>query len=53
MLNPDMIQNYYKYDSGAKEFKMLPLTKNFSIAVDAVTLDLSVLRKPTSEFNYY
>ena len=38
MLDPAAVQNYYKYDSGAKEFKMIPQNKDFSYIVDAVSM---------------
>lgn len=31
-----MILNYYRYDSGTKEFKLIPSKKTFSLGVDAV-----------------
>jgi hypothetical protein len=36
-LDTSMVYEYFKYDSGAKEFKKIA-TKNFSLAVDAVSL---------------
>ena len=33
-----MVVNYFRYDTGAKEFKIIPSNKDFSIAVDAVSL---------------
>jgi hypothetical protein len=37
-LTEDLISGYFRYDSGAKEFKLIEGNKTFSIAVDAVTL---------------
>lgn len=37
-LDASQIQAYFKYDSGAKEFKVLPGNKSFSQSVDAVQL---------------
>jgi len=38
VLDQPMINDFYRYDSGAKEFKHIPGNKNFSLAIDAVSL---------------
>ena len=38
MLDETMIAAYYRYDSGAREFKLIPDNKTLSIVVDAVAL---------------
>lgn len=45
VLEEDMVQNFFRYDSGAKEFKKLQGNRCFSLAVDAVSLKPSVVRK--------
>jgi hypothetical protein len=37
-IEPSDVQAYFRYDSGAKEFKVIASNKNFSIAIDAVAL---------------
>ncbi len=37
-LEQGMVNEFYRYDSGAKEFKRIPGNKNFSIAVDAISI---------------
>jgi hypothetical protein len=39
IIEKNMVVNYYRYDTGAKEFKVIPANKDFSIAVDAVSLN--------------
>lgn len=36
MLTPDLVKTFYKYDSGAKQFKAIDGNKQFTIMVDAV-----------------
>ena len=38
VISPSMVKYFYHYDSGSKEFKIIPANKNFSIAVDAIAL---------------
>lgn len=38
VIEREMVYDFYKYDSGAKEFRRIPGNKSFSIAVDAVSL---------------
>jgi len=45
VLDESMIQNFYRYDSGAREFKRLAENKSFSIAVDAVSLKPEMQKK--------
>ena len=33
-----MIINYYRYDSGSKDFKVITAKKTFSLGVDAVAI---------------
>ena len=40
-----MVNNYYRYDSGAKKFRLLQGNKNFSIAVDAVSIKIISKKK--------
>ncbi len=44
-LDPSIIQGYFKFDSGAKEFKLLSGNRNFSLAVDAVALNPAIWKK--------
>jgi hypothetical protein len=39
-----MVLQYYRYDRGAKEFKVIPANKTFSIAVDAVALHPHIMK---------
>jgi len=38
VLDQSMVKTFYRYNSGAKEFRSMPGNKSFSIAVDAVAL---------------
>ena len=40
-----MVNAFYRYDSGSKEFKIIPSNKHFSIAVDAVSLNGNIFKK--------
>ena len=44
-LEQGMVNEFYRYDSGAKEFRHIPGNKNFSIAVDAVSLKPLMAKK--------
>lgn len=46
ILGRTMINEYYRYDSGLKKFRVIQGNKNFSIAVDAVTLKMSIKKRP-------
>lgn len=37
-LNPEIVKTFFKYDSGAKQFKPIDGNKQFTIMVDAVQL---------------
>ena len=44
-LKSDMIESYYHYDSGNKDFKSIIGNKNLSTSVDAVSLTLSIAKQ--------
>ncbi len=44
-LEANLVENYYRYNSGAKEFKLIQGNKNFSRAVDAVMLHPYLFKK--------
>jgi len=48
ILGRAMINNYYRYDCGSKSFRLLQGNKNFSIAVDAVTIKVLTKKKSVS-----
>lgn len=45
ILDERMIMTYYRYDSGAREFKAIPDGKSLSLIVDAVSLYPYPMRK--------
>ncbi len=44
-LNRGMVEGFYRYDSGAREFRPILGNRGFSLAVDAVALHPLALRK--------
>lgn len=51
-IDANMVENYFRYNSGAKEFKPIQGNKSFSRAVDAVSLQPHLFKKITSEKLY-
>lgn len=49
MIDSSVVVNYYNYNNGPKEFKPIQGNKNFSLRVDAVSLQPQLFRKPTSQ----
>jgi len=45
VLDESLIANYYRYDSGSREFKNIADNKTLSIIVDAVGLNSFVTRR--------
>lgn len=39
-----MVKSFFRYDTGAKEFKEIPSNREFTIAVDAVALNESYFK---------
>jgi len=52
VLDASVVENYYRYNSGAKEFKHIQGNKNFSRAVDAVYLHHHLFKKATTDKLY-
>eukprot|EP00826_Nyctotherus_ovalis_P066492 TRINITY_DN982_c0_g2_i4.p1 TRINITY_DN982_c0_g2~~TRINITY_DN982_c0_g2_i4.p1 ORF type:complete len:712 (-),score=194.84 TRINITY_DN982_c0_g2_i4:75-2210(-) len=48
VIEQEMVYDFYKYDSGAKEFRRIAGNKSFSIAVDAVSLRPSLTKKKSN-----
>jgi len=44
-IDETMIQDFYRYDSGAKEFKIIPGMKTIHHSTDAVTLHSSFYKR--------
>lgn len=44
-LDKSMIKFFYRYDSGAKEFKLIQANKEFSIAIDAISINDNLFKK--------
>jgi len=52
LLDPSIVENYYRYNSGGKEFKVIQGNKNFSRAVDAVSLHPYLFKKVNADKLY-
>jgi len=48
VIDQSMVNDFYRYDSGAKEFRHIPGNKSFSIAVDAVSLRPLLVKKKSN-----
>lgn len=48
-LEKNMIKQWFRYDTGAKEFKNIPLNSDFTLAVDAVAVDDSFFKLTNRE----
>ena len=45
VINQSMVNTFYRYDSGAKKFKLIPENKSFSLAVNAISIKPLLLKK--------
>jgi len=51
-IDASQVESYYRYNSGSKEFKSIQGNKNFSLAVDAVSLQPHVFKKVPNDKLY-
>ena len=51
-IDASQVENYYRYNSGSKEFKPINGNKSFSLAVDAVSLQPHVFKKVPNDKLY-
>ncbi|XP_060592189.1 calmodulin-regulated spectrin-associated protein 1-like isoform X2 [Ruditapes philippinarum] len=54
-INNEMVEKYYKYNSGAKSFSQVASTKHISVSIDAVSLQNTVWKRnqPPPKGNKY